>query len=156
GDVLLTGATGFLGMELLARFLARTDRTVLAIVRARDSDHARARIDGVLELMFGAGHIPDRGRGVAIPGDLERPGLGLAPEHLGLIRERAAEIVHGAASVSFARGLPECRRTNVEGTANILSLAIECARHGELRHFAHISTAYVAGKHKGEFAEDQL
>ena len=47
GDVLLTGATGFLGMELLARFLTRTDRTVLAIVRARDSDHARARIDDV-------------------------------------------------------------------------------------------------------------
>jgi nucleoside-diphosphate-sugar epimerase len=32
GPLLLTGATGFLGMELLARCLERTDRTVYALV----------------------------------------------------------------------------------------------------------------------------
>ena len=31
--VLLTGATGFVGMELLARYLERTDRRVYALVR---------------------------------------------------------------------------------------------------------------------------
>ncbi len=31
--VLLTGATGFVGMELLARYLERTDRRVFALVR---------------------------------------------------------------------------------------------------------------------------
>jgi nucleoside-diphosphate-sugar epimerase len=42
-DLLLTGATRFLGMELLARYLERTGRTVLALVRARDRDEARKR-----------------------------------------------------------------------------------------------------------------
>jgi thioester reductase-like protein len=36
--VLLTGATGFLGMELLARYVQRTDRNVLALVRAHDRE----------------------------------------------------------------------------------------------------------------------
>ena len=34
--VFLTGATGFLGMEVLARLLEAGDREVLALVRARD------------------------------------------------------------------------------------------------------------------------
>ena len=34
GAVLLTGATGFVGMELLARYLERTERPVFTIVRA--------------------------------------------------------------------------------------------------------------------------
>ena len=40
--ILLTGATGFLGMEVLARLLERTDHEVLCLVRAPD-DAGRAR-----------------------------------------------------------------------------------------------------------------
>ena len=47
GAVLLTGATGFVGMELLARYLERTERPVLTIVRAGSDDAARERINAV-------------------------------------------------------------------------------------------------------------
>ena len=43
--VLLTGATGFVGMELIARYLERTDRDVVAIIRARSDEAARGRLD---------------------------------------------------------------------------------------------------------------
>jgi len=33
-SVLITGATGFVGMEVLARYLERSDRHVYALVRA--------------------------------------------------------------------------------------------------------------------------
>jgi thioester reductase-like protein len=77
GNVLLTGATGFLGMELLARYLQRTGRNVLALVRAHDREQARTRIDRVLRLLFGRADA-DEGRVIAIPGDVERDRLGLA------------------------------------------------------------------------------
>lgn len=155
GDVLLTGATGFLGMELLARYLERTDRTILAVVRARGPEEAQARIDAVLELLFGeAGAY--RPRVIPIPGDLERDGLGLQPAELELITQRASEVVHCAATVSFAAGLPESRRINVEGTRHVLALANRCAQRGVLRRVVHVSTAYVAGTYEGEFAEDDL
>ena len=35
--VFLTGATGFLGMEVLARLVEKGDRDVVALVRAADS-----------------------------------------------------------------------------------------------------------------------
>lgn len=55
GDVLLTGTTGFVGMELLARYLQRSDRRIIAPVRAGSPEGARARVDAVLENLFRSG-----------------------------------------------------------------------------------------------------
>ena len=54
GDVLLTGATGFVGMELLARYLQRGERDVVTLVRADNHAAAQARVDAVLANLFGA------------------------------------------------------------------------------------------------------
>ena len=52
----LTGATGFVGMELLARCLERTDRTVYALVRGESDADAQARLDAtVARLTEGGG-----------------------------------------------------------------------------------------------------
>ncbi|MGI8731301.1 MAG: SDR family oxidoreductase, partial [Solirubrobacteraceae bacterium] len=45
GPILLTGATGFLGMEVLVRLLERSDRDVVAIVRAADDAEAEERMN---------------------------------------------------------------------------------------------------------------
>jgi len=48
GPLLLTGATGFLGMELLARYLERTERPIYALVRAADDAEAQARLQAAV------------------------------------------------------------------------------------------------------------
>ncbi len=48
GAVLLTGATGFLGMDALARLIDRGEEQVVVLVRARDDAQARERLEGVL------------------------------------------------------------------------------------------------------------
>jgi thioester reductase-like protein len=155
GDLLLTGSTGFVGMELLARALERTDRSVTALVRAPGDDAARARVDGVLDDLFGARADEYRTRVVAVAGDLERPGLGLARRTREEIAERVTTIVHSAASVSFTLPLAEARAVNVEGTRHVLELAELAAARGDgLQCYGHISTAYIAGDHSGRFGED--
>ena len=52
--ILLTGATGFVGMELLARYLERWDRDIVALVRAPSDEAAQERMDDVLRNLFGA------------------------------------------------------------------------------------------------------
>ena len=49
GALLLTGATGFVGMEVLARLLERSDRHVVALIRAEDDDRAAERLAKLLE-----------------------------------------------------------------------------------------------------------
>jgi len=154
GGILLTGATGFLGMELLARYLERTDRRVYALVRGADDREVALRMEATLRSLFGAGHGYLE-RVVPVRGDITRPHLGLAidRDHLA---ERVTEIVHGAASVSFELSLDASRAINVDGTRRVLEFAEQCHGHGGLRRLSYISTAYVAGEHDGLFSEDDL
>jgi thioester reductase-like protein len=153
--VLLTGATGFIGMEILARYLERSDRPVYALVRGRSEEEASDRLHGTIESLFG--HCDAYAdRVFAVPADIEQPGLGLTPERREALAEHVSDIVHSAASVSFSLPIEESRQINVSGTKRLLELGELCCRRGGLEHFSYISTAYVAGTHKGEFHEDQL
>ena len=140
GAVMLTGATGFVGRELLTRFLERDDRHVYALVRAPDDEAAAAR-------------LPRHERLTAVAADIERPGLGLTDARADALADEVTTVIHCAASVSFGLGLEESRRVNVEGTRRIAELAERCAA---LERFTYISTAYVAGAHRGLFREDDL
>jgi thioester reductase-like protein len=150
--VLLTGATGFVGMEILTRWLERSDERVYAIVRADDDAAAADRLRPGLASAFGDGDGHD-GRLVALAGDVEQPGLGLPESKLDELADEVEIVIHSAASVSFTLGLEESRRINVEGTRNMLAVAEDCP---QLRRFTYVSTAYVAGTHPGVFREDQL
>ena len=152
--VLLTGATGFVGMELLARYLERTDRRVYVLVRGANERDVTARVEDTLLCLFGAGHPYSR-RVVAVRGDLTCPDLGLGSRR-DQLAERVSEVVHGAASVSFQLGLEDLRQVNVEGTRQVLEFAERADARGGLRRFSYISTAYVAGEHAGCFSEDDL
>jgi thioester reductase-like protein len=140
GAVMLTGATGFVGRELLHRFLERDDRHVYALVRAPDEEAAAAR-------------LPGHPRLTAVPGDIERPGLGLDDRHAAVLAEELDTVVHCAASVSFGLDLADSRRVNVDGTRRVAELAERCPN---LRRLTYVSTAYVAGAHRGVFGEDDL
>jgi nucleoside-diphosphate-sugar epimerase len=141
--ILLTGATGFLGMEVLARLLERTDRKVLCLVRAPDDAAAELRLDGVLTTLY-RDPSPYRSRVRAMRGDLTS-GL---PE----LDEPVDVVCHCAASIAFDLPLEQAREINVEGTRAMLALA----RAAGARRFVHVSTAYVAGTHAGTFREDML
>jgi long-chain acyl-CoA synthetase len=153
--VLLTGATGFLGMELLARYLERTDRTVYTLVRAESQAVADARLRSMLESLLGDTEAYVH-RVVALRGDLCRPGLGLTAVRREELAEAVTDVVHCAASISFELPLPEAREINVDGTRQLLELAELAQRRGGLRSFSHVSTAYVAGDWRGLFGEDDF
>jgi len=140
GAVFLTGATGFVGREVLSRFLERDDRHVFALVRADNDDEA-------------AGRLPAHERLTAVAGDIEQPGLGIAEPTRARLRREVRRVLHCAASVSFDLPLAESRSVNVEGTRRMLGFARSCSR---LERFTYVSTAYVAGEPGRLFREDEL
>jgi thioester reductase-like protein len=152
--VFLTGATGFVGMELLARYLERTDRLVYTLVRGADDRAVQARMERTLIGLFGPAN-PYAERVVAVRGDVTRPGLGVAGG-LDWLAAQVSEIVHGAASVSFELELQAARAINLDGTRRVLEFAERCQASGGLRRVSYISTAFVAGEHDGCFSEDEL
>jgi long-chain acyl-CoA synthetase len=149
GALLLTGATGFVGMEVLARFLERGDRHVVALVRAPDDEQAAARLRATLESSCGDAH-EYADRVTAVAGDITLPHLGLG-DRWAPLAEQIGAIVHGAASVAFDLSLEESRTINVDGTRQMLEFAAACPA---LERFTYVSTAYVAGDRRGTVYED--
>jgi thioester reductase-like protein len=157
GPLLLTGATGFVGMEVLARYLERGRRRVVTLVRASDDAAARARIAAVLTNLFGDRADHHAVRVEAVAADLTAPRLGLTSDRYESLAEQVTTVVHSAASVSFALPLDEAREINVEGTRRMLEFASTASERGAgLDRYGHISTAYVAGTHSGRFCEGDL
>jgi thioester reductase-like protein len=154
--VLITGSTGFVGMELLARYLERSERSLIVPVRAADDGAAAERVDGVLRGLFGGSGRRYRDRVEAVAADLTAPDLGLSQGRLGQIAERVDHIIHSAASVSFSLSLDEARTINVDGTKRMLELAELARERGGLERYCHVSTAYVSGTHSGRFREHEL
>ena len=156
GSVLLTGATGFVGMELLARYLEKGERRIVALVRAHNDDAAACRLDAVLANLFGSRAERYAPRVEAIAGELTAPRLGLTEARCVELAEQVTTIVHSAASVSFTLTLHQAREINLEGTRRMLEFAELTREHGGLERYGHVSTAYVAGTHTGRFAECDL
>ncbi|MFC4374989.1 amino acid adenylation domain-containing protein [Nocardia halotolerans] len=121
-QILLTGATGFLGSFLLRELLDSTAATVHCLVRAADD---AAAVDRVVTTAakYGLDLAPHRHRLVGVPGDLARPRLGIDPLRFAELAERLDAIYHNGALVNHLEPYARMRQANVGGTTEVLRLA---------------------------------
>jgi thioester reductase-like protein len=152
--VLLTGATGFVGKVVLAELLRRREELgigrVLALVRARDPEHADARLrsEVVGSPCFAAEPPGFEKWAEAVAGDVTRPGFGIAGDVWQRIRGEVSHVIHCAASIEFSLPLAEATAANAAGALHALELARACP---QLASLVVVSTAYVT-PHAGEGA----
>lgn len=150
--VLLTGATGQVGSYLL-KILLDNGHRVFCLSRGNANASARRRVEELLSF-WDASDLPRHLAHLAVmEGDITQPGLGLSATDANLLRTETAEIFHSAAVTDIGRPLDEIRAVNVEGTRHVLDFGLTCPH---LERVNHISTAYVCGKHAGDFSEDDL
>jgi amino acid adenylation domain-containing protein/thioester reductase-like protein len=120
-QVLLTGATGFLGVHLLRELLATTDAQVNCLVRAHDATHALHRITLAAE-RYGVDGL-DLSRVVPVTGNLAEPRLGLSAGDFCRLARGCDVIYHAGALVNFIYPYSELRSANVAGTREVIRLA---------------------------------
>ena len=156
-SVLLTGVTGFLGREILCQLLTESNAHVSCLVRARTAAEARNRLIAALDALFGreAARML-QARVSAVRGDVTLPRLGMTPRRREHVLRRTTHVIHSAASVRFDLPLADARRINGGGTVAMLDFAQEAFRRGRLQRMVYVSTAFVSGRHREPFAEDQL
>src|SRR3954447_6226140 len=138
----VTGATGFIGRNLVQRLLQR-DGTIYALVRAG----SRGRLEE-LRTSWGA----DGARIVPIAGDLAQPGLGVSEEDRLTLRGDVDHFFHLAAIYDMTAGAEAQEIANVEGTRH----AVELAGTTEAGCFHQISSIAAAGLYRGEWREDMF
>ncbi len=153
--VFLTGATGFLGSEILKRIIETHPRSKLALlVRSTARETARERVDKLMARVFSQGEATRHAERVeVVEGDISLRGAGMDSERSAKLAARIDHVIHCAASVRFDLPLDVARRDNTEGTRNILQFAERMPR---LARFDYIGTAFVAGDRRGVIREDEL
>lgn len=143
-DILLTGATGFLGPFLVASLLGRTSHTVHALVRATDPAHGLDRIVASLrraQLWSPGLEAEVRARVRVVCGDLAEPQLGIEAAEFQLLAESVDAIVHNGALVNYVRTYDALRPANVIGTHELLRLAMTSHR----KTFHLVSSTFIYG-----------
>lgn len=145
--ILVTGATGFLGVQLVRELLDRKPGATLALlIRDTAGQSAQQRADAFIP-------SADRARVQVFSGDVSYPNCGLNPADYGRLSAETTRVIHSAATVRFDHSLDDARRINVEGTRHVLDFA-GTAR--QLKSFAYVGTAYVAGERSGLVKENEL
>lgn len=143
-DILLTGATGFLGPFLVSSLLAQTSYTVHALVRATDAAHGLDRIVAALhqaQLWSPSLEAEVRARVRVVCGDLAEPNLGIGEAAFQRLAESIDAIVHNGALVNYVRTYDALRPTNVAGTHELLRLAMTAHR----KAFHLVSSTFIYG-----------
>jgi thioester reductase-like protein len=143
-DILLTGATGFLGPFLLSSLLQQTSYTVHALVRATDAAHGLDRIVASLRrarLWTPVLEVEVRARVRVICGDLAEPHLGIGEAAFQRLAETVDAIVHNGALVNYVRTYDALRPANVGGTWELLRLAMTSHR----KAFHLVSSTFIYG-----------
>jgi nucleoside-diphosphate-sugar epimerase len=164
--VLLTGATGFLGKELLAQAASHPHvEEVVSVVRpevVRDRRtkqvvrvvSARDRGARLLARLHVAGRAARKFR--FVEGDVEKPGFGIEKAELERLAGSITHVVHCAASVSFDDTYESSFRANVVGCRNALefSKGLQAAEGSPFVAHVAIETSYIHGRRKRSIAQE--
>ena len=135
GDVLLTGATGYLGIHILHELLANYHGKILCPVRAKGNDEALSRIKTLYFYYFGHteafSHFDERV--TAFAAEVTEP------DAFDSIKDRLT-VVNCVANVKHFSAGNDIEMVNIESVRHLIAF---CLRTGS--HLIHISTNSIAG-----------
>ena len=135
GNVLLTGATGFLGAHVLDELMREETGKIYCLVRSNKADDRRGRLSEILQYYFGDRYESEiNKRIIPVVGDIEKEGLS---DEMPI---DVQTVIHTAASVKHYGSYSYFHKVNAEGTAHVVTYAKEIGAK-----LIHISTLSVSG-----------
>jgi thioester reductase-like protein len=146
-DVLLTGATGYLGANILLQLLRDpANPTIRCLVRAPNAAAGLVKLKERFQVMTG-GELGAPANLEVVCGDVAEERLGLSHEAYDLLARAVDTVVHSAAQVNFVFPYSWLRKANVVGTQTVLQF---CATHSLKRlHFLSTIGVLATGKVNG-------
>ena len=132
GNVLLTGATGYLGIHILNELLLNYNVRILCPIRAKSDEDALRRLKNIYFYYFGVKWIDD-GRVTAFAAEVTEPD---ALNHI----SDSFTVVNCVANVKHFSAGNDIEMVNIESVRHLIGF---CLRTGS--RLIHISTTSIAG-----------
>jgi thioester reductase-like protein len=139
-NILLTGATGYLGCNILNQLLINTNYNIHLLIRAKNYNEAFGRINKKYKFYFdklleGA----YKKRIFIYVGDIESGDLSLSVKDYEVLKTKIDSCIHAAAITKHYGEYDKFYSVNVNGTRNLLELC----KLTKLKDFHYISTYSV-------------
>ena len=143
-NILLTGATGFLGAHLLKALLEKTDASIYCLVRTPHQGTAEERLMHNLSFLFGDDQVAqwEQQRIIPVIGDVGQYDLGLSAKQYTMLSKTVDTIFHCAAMMWHFGQLEQFSEVNVKGVERLLAFA----EQNTPKRLNHISTLAVSGR----------
>lgn len=135
--ILITGATGLIGRQILNNLLS-VNQEIFLLVRDINSLDDDVAANKKIKIFVG---------------DISKRGLGLNARDLNFIRHNVEVVFHCAALYNTHAKWVELAKNNLTATKNIISFLKSCSKKPILNY---LSTLYVCGNFTGVFPEDFL
>lgn len=136
-NILLTGATGFLGIHLLKDLIDHTKYKVYCLIRCSSEINGKEKLQNIADLYRIEHNFISDERIEVIKGDLSKDMLGLDNHEWEYLSKSIDTIIHCGASVNWISSYDELRSTNICGTVYLLKLSNYNIKKG----FIYISSA---------------
>lgn len=139
--ILLTGATGFVGIHLLKELLDQTHAVIHLLIRGENEETIRSHLSNVAAQQQLPAGMVDCSRVRIVCGDLSQPLLGLTAEKFSELAQTIDMIYHSGSAVNFVKPYTELKGPNVTGMRSLLKLAAT----GKRKYFSLLSSVAVFG-----------
>ena len=134
GDVLLTGATGYLGIHILKELLTHYDGRILCPIRAESDEKALNRLKSLYFYYFGTFNDFNEQRVKAFTAEVTNP------DGLDKITQQGLTVINCVANVKHFSAGNDIEMVNIESVRHLIAF---CLRTGS--RLIHISTNSIAG-----------
>ncbi|MDQ5921391.1 MAG: hypothetical protein QG673_1449 [Pseudomonadota bacterium] len=138
-NILLTGATGFLGCNVLNQLLLETQYNVFLLIRANSKEEAHSYITNKYKFYFNENLLNYSNRVTVILSDIEKADLGLETDSYNKLTTLIDSTIHCAALVKHYGEYQSFYQANVQATINLL----EFSKFTKCKDFNYISTIGV-------------
>ncbi|WP_062061823.1 non-ribosomal peptide synthetase [Aquimarina longa] len=141
-NILLTGATGFVGIHLLESLLKNTDKKIYCMIRCESKIDGLERIQKKMKdnEMWSERYTQQI---EVIRGDLAKPNLGITMSEYELLLENIGNVVHNATYMNHLSTYEDAKNVNVRGVENVLHFCTS----GSLKPIHFVSTIDVFSSH---------
>ena len=140
-NILVVGATGYLGIHLMYEFLTTHKGNVYCLIRPKNRIEPSQRLEDIFTFYFGKKCFNKyKKRMIILKGDITTENIGMSQENIDIVKNKVGAVINSGALVKHYGESKLFEDINVLGTQNIVNFC----KQNNLR-LLHISTISVSG-----------